>query len=127
VWLCGCVAVGAVSKRGHDRASGFLKQARLHASFLSCDTHTHIHTHTRDASTNYNRISDAWRENRGEVEAQGERVVQSFQRALTGGDDAGGLLTGRGVCVCVCVCVRIDGMDESTCHVLLCQAYSIEG
>lgn len=34
------------------------------------------------------KISDAWRENRGEVEAQGERVVQTFQRALGGGGAA---------------------------------------
>lgn len=42
------------------------------------------------------KVSDAWRENRGEVEAQGDRVVQTFQRALGGGGgggEAGGLLT----------------------------------
>lgn len=38
------------------------------------------------------KVSETWREKRQEVEAQGERVVQTFTRAL-GGADAG-LLTG---------------------------------
>jgi hypothetical protein len=42
------------------------------------------------------KVSNAWRENRGEVEAQGNRVVQTFERALGGGGGGGegaGLLT----------------------------------